>query len=238
MNSVSPVSTATPGPLERLRPNRSPVNRLCPVPVIGVIGGIGSGKSSVARWAAERLPVLLLDADQLGHRALKDPEIRAQLVAEFGPQIVDAAGEIDRRLLALRVFGDRAEEVQARQRLEAIVHPQLRAEMEQQLRSLDPGLTQAVLLDAALLQEAGWDEVCDAVVFIEIPGAERARRVFNQRGWSAEELTTREASQWPVERKRSLATHRVWNTGSLAVAGAALGELVRELLTESTHQST
>lgn len=191
----------------------------------------------MARWAAERLPVLLLDADQLGHRALKVPEIRAQLVTEFGPQIVDASGEIDRRLLALRVFGDRTEEVQARRRLEAIVHPQLRAEMEQQLRSLDPDQTQAVLLDAALLQEAGWDDVCDAVVFIEIPESERARRVFNQRGWSADELAVREASQWPVERKRSLATHRVWNTGGLAAAGSALADLVRELMTEATHQS-
>lgn len=205
--------------------------------MIGVIGGIGSGKSSVARWAAERLPVLLLDADQLGHRALKVPEIRAQLVTEFGPQIVDASGEVDRRLLALRVFGERAEEVQARRRLEAIVHPQLRAEMEQQLRSLNPDQTQAVLLDAALLQEAGWDDVCDAVVFIEIPESERARRVFNQRGWNADELAAREASQWPVERKRSLATHRVWNTGALAAAGSALADLVRELMTEATHQS-
>lgn len=191
----------------------------------------------MARWAAERLPVLLLDADQLGHRALKVPEIRAQLVTEFGPQIVDASGEVDRRLLALRVFGERAEEVQARRRLEAIVHPQLRAEMEQQLRSLNPDQTQAVLLDAALLQEAGWDDVCDAVVFIEIPESERARRVFNQRGWNADELAAREASQWPVERKRSLATHRVWNTGALAAAGSALADLVRELMTEATHQS-
>ncbi len=203
--------------------------RIGPIPVVGVTGGIGSGKSSVARWVAERYPVLLVDADRLGHAALVIPEIKEQLRATFGAEIFDSSGQIDRRRLALLVFGELAEPSAARRRLEEIVHPEIRREMERQLTLIDPAVHSAVLLDAALLQEAGWDAVCDAVVFIDSPAEQRLARVREQRVWTQEELTARERSQWPLERKQSSATHTISNGGLVETAGRELWEILSAL---------
>ncbi|MDX1966265.1 MAG: dephospho-CoA kinase [Planctomycetaceae bacterium] len=208
--------------------------RLCPVPVVGVTGGIGSGKSSVSRWVAERYPVLLVDADRLGHAALTVPQIQEQLHAAFGAEIFGASGDIDRRRLAQLVFGDDPERQAARRRLEQIVHPEIRRGMEQQLAMVDPNIHCGVVLDAALLQEAGWGSACDAVVFIDAPVEQRMKRVQEQRGWTPEELAARERSQWPPERKRSEATHTIFNGGPLETAGRELWEILSDLNAPST----
>lgn len=217
-----------------MKSDTSSTPRLCPVPVVGVTGGIGSGKSSVSRWVAERYPVLLVDADRLGHVALAVPEIKDQLRAAFGAAIVDLSGDIDRRQLAQLVFGDDPERQAARRRLEQIVHPEIRRGMELQLAMVDPIAHSGVVLDAALLQEANWDSACDAVVFIDAPLEQRTKRVQEQRGWTPEELAARERSQWPPERKRSAATHTIFNGGPLETAGRELWEILSDLNAPST----
>lgn len=196
--------------------------RLCPVPVVGVIGGVGSGKSAVAQWVAERHPVERVDADQLGHLVLQNPAIRAALAQAFGNGILTATGDIDRRRLAELVFGVSTGQQAARSRLEAIVHPAIRAEMERKLADIEPGRTDAVLLDAALLLEANWDNVCDAIVFIDTTPEQRAERVREQRQWSAQELADRESSQWPLSEKRARASLTIDNSGPLEDAGNRL----------------
>lgn len=199
---------------------------ICPVPVIGIIGGIGSGKSAVARWVMERHPVAVIDADRIGHEVLQQPEIKDRLREAFGAEIFDANGGVIRSALGRKVFGPTAEHQRAREQLEAIVHPAIRQVIEQQLQSVDPIRYTAVLLDAAILLETGWADVCQEIVFIETPLEHRRQRVA-ARGWSPEELAKREASQWPLDRKRSAASFVLSNSGSLDDAGHALWEFLR-----------
>ncbi len=212
-----------------------PSTRACPVPVVGVIGGIGSGKSTVARWVAEQHPVLVVDADRLGHQVLRQPAIQASLVATFGSQVLNEQGGIDRGKLAERVFGGDAARQSARQQLESIVHPAIRAAMEQQLSEVDSSSYQAVLLDVALLLEAGWDAVCDAVVCIDTPEAVRTARIRQQRNWSKSEIAAREQSQWPLSEKSRLATHTISNAGAPEEGGNALWRIVAGLRAEPTQ---
>jgi dephospho-CoA kinase len=175
------------------------------VPVFGLVGGIGSGKSEVARLLAER-GAFVINADEVGHELLKDPAIRAQIVARFGPAVLAQTGsgsragpEIDRAALAAIVFDDTA----ALRALEAILHPRMRARFLSEIeRRRDEGCWRLVVLDAAVLLEAGWDQLCDLVVFIDAPRETRIRRVAGQRCWSLEAFEARERAQWSCEQKR------------------------------------
>jgi len=193
------------------------------IPIIGLVGGVGSGKSTLAAWLGRRRRVALLDADAAGHAALRRPEVRRRLRDQFGDAIFDAAGDVQRPRVAERVFGVRAEQVAARQTLESIVHPVIREQLEQELLRLRAaGEHDLILLDAAVMLEAGWSALCDAVIFIDTPKSLRAARVQASRGWSADELARREASQWPLDRKRAAADFVVDNSADLDAGGEAL----------------
>ena len=155
-------------------------------PVIGLIGGVASGKSAVAALLAER-GFTAIDADKVGHVVLDLSEVQQKLVHRFGTTVVvshplaSATGaRVDRRALAAIVFTD----PEARRALEAIVHPLMRARFAQAIdRATEQG-TPGVVLDAAVLFEAGWNDLCDLVVFVDCSRAERMRRAAIHRGWS------------------------------------------------------
>ena len=155
--------------------------------VVGLIGGVGSGKSTIAAGLAQRLHVIVLNADAAGHRALTSQHIQNQLHRRFGDGIFTSEGEVRRDRLAALVFGDDPAQRQARHDLEQIVHPEIRSDLKRQLaqarqqRDLD-----VIVIDAALLLEAGWNELCDAVVFIDTPYEGRLARVQIGRGWTAD----------------------------------------------------
>ncbi|MCA9090017.1 MAG: dephospho-CoA kinase [Planctomycetaceae bacterium] len=197
------------------------------VPLVGLIGGIGSGKSSVADAAALVVRAVRLDADAVGHRALQQPSIQHRLREAFGPEVFDAAGHISRRALADRVFGTDADSQANRETLNSIVHPWIRS---QHLAAIQQhtvaGDCDVLLLDAAVLLEAGWGDVCDAIVFIDAPFEQRLQRV-SKRGWDATELARREASQLSLDEKRSRADFIVDNSGSLDAAGRQLVEYLQ-----------
>ena len=208
-----------------------PVDPLPPCPVIGVVGGVGSGKSTLARAAGERWCLPVLDGDAAGHAALRDAAVRRALRDRFGGAIFrpapDPPGgeEIDRSALAARVFGDAPETRAAKDALQAVVHPVIRADLLSRIAAAKAADAPAVLLDAAVLLETGWRDDCDAVVFVDAPPAERLRRVA-ARGWDAAELDRREASQWPLDRKRAAADAVVGNGDGLAAAVDRFGELL------------
>jgi dephospho-CoA kinase len=179
------------------------------VKVLGIVGGIGSGKSTIGAFFAARGAVVL-DADVAAHAALDDPSIRAAIVARFG-SVTAPDGSIDRAKLAKRVFSDGTELAA----LERIVHPAVLANLSQRLRAAqtDPS-SPLVVLDAPLLLETGLDRECDAVAFIDAPLEVRTRRVAENRGWSPEELAAREARQLPVAEKRARANYVIDNSGS------------------------
>jgi dephospho-CoA kinase len=186
------------------------------IPVVGLIGGIGSGKSRVAQLL-ERRAAAIIDADAVGHELLRDPGIRAQILERFGPGVLTEPGPedgrrtqppIDRRALGAIVFADPT----ARAALETILHPPMRAAFHRAIeRAVDNGCARLVVLDAAILLEAGWDDLCDRIVFVEAPRPERLRRAAAMRGWSAETFAARERAQWPDDLKRRRARWIITN---------------------------
>lgn len=187
-------------------------------PVIGLIGGVGSGKSALAAWIAQALDAAVIDADAAGHRALNQKEVKEKIRTQFGPDVFDAAGGVVRRRLAERVFGAGELQQAARCQLEDIVHPVIRRDLEQQIAQA-ACTHELILLDAAVLLESGWRDACDAVVFVDVPADVRRERVARTRRWSATDLEQREASQWPLERKRNAADVIIDNSQSLDRAG-------------------
>lgn len=170
------------------------------VPVIGLVGGMGAGKSRVAQAFAER-GAHVLDADQIGHALLDQKPARDAVAKRFGAGVLDGAdsGRIDRRALGRIVFADRS----ALRALEQILHPRMRLTFEKAIaRVVRRRSAKAVVLDAAILFEAGWDDLCDRVVFVDAPRSERLRRLADSRGWTADELDARERVQMPLEEKR------------------------------------
>ena len=175
--------------------------------VIGLIGGIGGGKSSVAALF-ESAGAVVIDADLVGHELLNDPRVCGQIVDRFGTSVLseksvghELPSIIDRKALGTIVFADPT----ARRDLEAILHPRMRASfqavIEQESKSKKTEKSM-VVLDAAILLEAGWDDLCDLIVFVDAPRDERMRRVQAQRGWSREVFEARERAQWPCDKKR------------------------------------
>jgi dephospho-CoA kinase len=186
--------------------------------VIGIVGGVGSGKSALAKWVNENLSAAVLDADAAGHRALEKPEVEARIREQFGPDVFDATGRIIRSRLAELVFGPDEPQQAARRRLEQIVHPVIRLDLEQQLRTASES-HELVILDAAVALESGWGDVCDAIVFVEVPEDVRRERVGRTRNWSADELAERESSQMSLRDKRAAAEVIIDNSGLLEDAG-------------------
>ena len=184
------------------------------LPTLGLTGAPGAGKSTIARELAA-LGCVVADSDALAREAYDDPEVRGALAARWGT--------VDRRAVADIVFrspGDRAF-------LESLVHPWIARRRAELFAAAPPG-TRALVIDAPLLLEAGLGAACDRVIFVDCALETRQSRVASSRGWSPAELARREAAQWPLDRKRSLAHHVIRNDGD----PASLRAQVRAVLDE------
>ncbi|MHC4142010.1 MAG: dephospho-CoA kinase [Planctomycetota bacterium] len=178
-------------------------------PVIGLAGGIGSGKSAVAAILAE-LGCVVCNSDDLGRQALCDPAIRAELVGWWGRDILDEAGEVNRAAIAAIVF-NRPEELR---RLESLVHPWIETRRKA-LFTMAPADVCALVIDAPLLFEAGLDAECDAVIYVDADRGTRLARLAEGRSWDELELDKREDSQLPLDEKRARSDYVVSNNGDL-----------------------
>jgi len=170
--------------------------------VVGLAGGVGSGKTTVARFFV-REGARAIDADALGHKVLDLPRVRAALVRDWGPDIL-REGRVDRAALARLAFRSRKSVA----RLNRRVHPAILRE----IRRLVAAARGWVVLDAALLYETGADALCDKVVFVSAPRELRARRT-RTRGWGPGELRRRERFQFPVVYKKKKADYVIDNAG-------------------------
>ncbi len=183
-----------------------------PIPIIGLTGGIGSGKSFVAR-EFERQGATVIDADQLGHRVLELPEIRAAARNRWGAEIFDPSGQIDRQRLAQIVFAPTAQGAEELAYLEELSHRRIRQMVEQQVAELiERPDVPAIVVDAPLLVEAGWNGFCDKIVYVEAPREVRSNRA-KARGWSQEDFDRREQRQESLAVKRGLADVVIDNSG-------------------------
>lgn len=196
--------------------------------VLGILGGVASGKSSVCEQF-QRLGADWIQADQLGHAVLRDPTVREILRERWGPGVLDADGQIDRAAVARLVFAPAPAGPRQRQFLEQVTHPRIGERLRARLRELaESNPDQVVVLDAALLLEAGWERWCDALVFVDAPRTARLERA-RRRGWSDGELTAREAVQLPLETKRSRATWILDNSTTPDALAAGVEQIWRAL---------
>ncbi len=210
-------------------------NQNC-VPVIGLVGGVGSGKSTVARWLAERRNFVVIDGDEAGHRVLEFPNVKALIRNEFGGSVFNEQNKVIRSALGGLVFGTTPRHRSARARLEAIVHPEIRKIIENQITNVrETGAAEAILLDAAVLFEARWNDLCQLVVFVDAPEEIRLQRVQQGRSWNSNALRDREASQLPLEAKRRSADEILVNAGSVQEAGKKLEALIDRLIRDANN---
>lgn len=199
--------------------------------VIGIAGGIGSGKSAVASLLAE-FGCVVIDSDAEAKAALRRAEVIRALRQWWGESVLDASGAIDRKAVAKIVFADESQ----RLRLEGLIHPLIaRSRIEQIERARREGRPGAVI-DAPLLFEAGLDAECDAVFFVDCPFEVRLSRVEASRGWEESELRRREKAQIPLEEKRRKADYVVVNTGDLSALRRQVTQIFT-LITEASDQS-
>jgi dephospho-CoA kinase len=181
--------------------------------VLGIAGGVASGKSEVAK-IFESLGAARLDADRIGHSVLADPEVKRVLCQRWGQRILDERGNIVRSAIANIVFGDSDRSRSELSFLESLTHPRIDQAIRHGLEELRSQDTIAVVLDAALMFETGWNRLCDYVVFVDVPFETRRRRA-EQRGWSGDGLLARERAQMPIEDKKSRCDVVIDNSGSL-----------------------
>ncbi|MFM7242579.1 MAG: dephospho-CoA kinase [Planctomycetaceae bacterium] len=155
--------------------------------VIGLVGRIGAGKSTVARRFAE-LGAMVVDADRLAHEVLAEPDVVAEVVARFGSGVRDGSGRLDRTALAGLVFGETPAHDAALAALESIVHPRVRQRIEGLLAA---EAAPVVVLDVPLLVQAGWADLCTDLVVVDCEESVRRGRL-EARGWSPEQIAARD----------------------------------------------
>lgn len=179
--------------------------------VIGLTGGIGTGKSEVSRML-QRLGAVVIDADRVGHEVYRPQTSTWHRVVEaFGEGILAPSGEIDRKKLGSIVFADQ----RALARLNAIVHPVIREELVGRLEGLRGRGTPVVVVEAAVLIEAGWDTLMDEVWVTHSREDAAVARVARRNNLSPEEVRRRVRAQLPFEERRMHADVVIENDGDL-----------------------
>jgi len=180
--------------------------------LIGILGGVASGKSAVSN-RLRTLGAVVLDADQLGHEILREPEVKEELRRRWGEKIFEASGEVDRRRVAEIVFAATSQGKEELAFLEQLTHPRIRERLRKQLADLKSAGVRAAVLDAPVMLKAGWDRMCDFLLFVDTPRQVRLARV-RQRGWTEAGFEAREAAQEPLQMKRSRAGTIIDNSSS------------------------
>ena len=179
--------------------------------VIGLTGGIASGKSVVSEMLAEH-GALVIDADKVGHEAYAPGSGCYEAVVEaFGRDIVAADGAIDRKTLGGKVFGDPGQ----RKRLEGIVWPWMRTTMEGRLAGLRGEGVPVVVLEAAVLIEADWISIVDQVWAVVVPPEVARERIMSRNGLSAEQADARIGAQLTNAERERRAQVVIDNSGSM-----------------------
>ena len=197
--------------------------------LVGLTGGIATGKSTVTAMFAH-LGAKVVDADLLAREVVMPGQpAHAQIVKEFGPDVLEADGSVDRKRLGAIVFAD----AQKRKRLEEITHPAIRVRQQRILSVYEEEAFDGIVIwDAALLVESGGAKGMDRVVVVTADPAAELRRLVERDGFSDEEARRRMASQMPLAEKVKVADFVIDNSGSRAETERRVREVYRALLDE------
>lgn len=195
--------------------------------IIGLLGGIASGKSLVAKEFC-RLGAATLDGDHAGHEVLRLTPVKQCIQARWGDAVFAADGEVDRQALGRIVFEPSPEGRRELEYLEKLTHPRIGERLRRQAAELAAAGRTIAVLDAPVMLKAGWDAFCDHVVFIEASQEVRRARAL-ARGWRQEEFAARESAQEPLQVKRARADFVIDNSGPAAETRSQVEALWRKL---------
>jgi dephospho-CoA kinase len=201
--------------------------------VIGLTGGIASGKSTVARMLSE-LGAVVIDADKVGHEALRPhTEALRKVVAAFGKDILGHNEEIDRSKLAQLVFDD----PKALKRLNSIMHPLMHEIVRQKIESLRREGVEVVVLEATLLVEAKWTDLVDQVWVTITPEADVVNRLVSQKGFKEQQAKARIKSQTPIAQRAKKADVVIENVSDMNTLKKRVEGLWQQLRSQKNKQA-
>lgn len=193
---------------------------------VGLTGGIASGKSAVAAQLT-KLGAVVIDADVIARQVVEPgTEALEEIRATFGEEVFAADGSLDRAALGAVVFAD----PEARARLNAIVHPRVRAEADRQREAAIAAGVQVVVEDIPLLVESDQLDRFETIMVVQAPHDERIRRMMQDRGWDRADAVARMAAQATDEQRAAVADILIHNDGSLQELNEKVSEVFeREL---------
>lgn len=190
--------------------------------VYGLTGGIGMGKSTTDKLLREQ-GIAVADTDLIARQIVEPGEpALSEIRTLFGPDVLDSDGKLRRDELARRVFGDAI----ARKNLEDILHPRIRAIWQQQVEAWRNEGRPAGVVVIPLLFETDSAAQFDSIICVACSAATQRERL-QARGWDADQIEKRIASQWPIERKMELAHYVIWTEAGLDVHAAQLDRILR-----------
>ncbi|MDR2344695.1 MAG: dephospho-CoA kinase [Planctomycetaceae bacterium] len=207
--------------------------------ILGLVGGIGCGKSLVANMFAE-LGAKLIDADIIGHESLADNSILEQIRSYFGEHVicnVNGTNCVDRTALARIVFTQSESGLKGLKYLNSILHPRISKIITEQIQLITHDITTSpksnennlIVLDAPLLLETGFDKITDKIVFIESTLENRTARIL-KRNWTENDLKLREAAQMPIEKKQQLADFIICNNETIDMTRKQVVQLYKLII--------
>ena len=188
--------------------------------MIGILGGIGSGKSTVAAEFA-KLGCKVIDADKIAHELLDEPRVKEKIIGIFGQAILDSAGKIDREKLAEVVFDD-ADRLSS---LNRIIHPLVLQRAEELIEQYNrQNQVKAIVLDMPLLVEVGWDKRCDKLFFVDCEQKLRLDRA-KKMGFDKNHVKIRENFQISLDNKANLADNTINNNSDFSALAGQVADI-------------
>jgi len=197
------------------------VNKPKKKPIIGILGGVGAGKSTVAAEFAKH-GCAVIDADEIAHKLLDEPAVKNKVVAAFGDNILEPGGKIDRPKLADIVFAKEEKLLL----LEKIIHPFVLRRAEELIRQYNHrNEVKAIVLDMPLLAEVGWDKRCDRIIFVDCKQQLRAKRAKKSGIFSKNQLKIRENLQISLDKKAAIAENTIDNNSGFSGLTGQVAEI-------------
>jgi dephospho-CoA kinase len=194
-------------------------------PIIGILGGIGSGKSTVAAEFA-KLGCKVIDADKIAHKLLERKTVKEKIAAAFGRDALDAKGQIDRRKLAAIVFAY-ADKLLT---LNRIIHPLVLRRAEQLIEQYNrQNKVKAIVLDMPLLIEVGWAGRCDKLIFVNCRQKIRAERA-KKLGFDKNQHKIRENFQISLDKKMNLADNTIENNSDFSAMVRQVADIFSDIM--------
>ncbi len=195
-------------------------------PLIGIVGGIGSGKSTVAQLLSQ-LGCRVIDCDQIAHELLEKSAIKQKIIHDFGKKILTPSGRISRKKVSRSAFNNRDQ----LQMLQNILHPAVMKKVDRLVqyyqRLKQP---KAIAVDMPLLVETGWYRRCDHIIFIDCDASTRAKRAQKTLHLSKNELQKRENFQISLDKKKTIADNTIENNSDLSALAGQVEDLFSQLV--------